>query len=60
MSFSCIRKKQRNVGRFSGGVTVFVRRQLTELGIRRIFDKCNDSVKLPLNGEYFGLENDVI
>ena len=26
----------------------------------RIFDKCNDSVNLLLNGEYFGLENEVV
>ena len=60
-SFSSIRKRLRKVGRFSGGVTVFVQNDLIELGsISRIFDNFTDCVCLHLKGDYYGLENDII
>ena len=49
------------MGRFSGGVTVFVRNELIDLGIiSRIFETCKDCVILHLKGDHFGLENDII
>ena len=49
------------MGRFSGGVTVFVRNELIDLGIiSRIFETCKDCVILHLKGDYFGLEIDII
>ena len=49
------------MGRFSGGVTVFVRNELVDLGIiSRIFETCKDCVILHLKGGHFGLQNDII
>lgn len=60
-AFSKVRKKRTKKGRYSGGVSVFVRCGLVDNGcIKRDFVEFNDCVVLVLNGCLFGLQNDIV
>ena len=60
-NFSKTRKRRHNLGRYSGGVTVFVQSKLYEDGIiKRIFSEFEDCVCILLKGVYLGLTNDIV
>ena len=60
-NFSKTRKRTHNLGRYSGGVTVFVQSKLCEDGIiKRIFSEFEDCVCILLKGVYLGFTNDIV
>ena len=60
-NFSKTRKRAHTLGRYSGGVTVFVQSKLVLDGIiKRIFPEFEDCVCLLLNGAYLGFANDIV
>ena len=58
--FSKARRKRSRKGRYSGGITVFIRNDILN-GVETVCDvKLNDSVFIKLSGRYFGMGKDLI